>query len=363
MFMRVIQRICMIAAAQCLCVVIVHADITPVYRGVNLSGAEFGGCTKAVTYGTKYIYPTTKIFDTFLALGMNTFRLPFCWERLQPSANGALDSAELGRLDSAVNYATGKGAYIVLDPHNYASYWGSKLGSDSDNAAFANFWQKLAAHYKGNDRVIFGLMNEPHGLSGEAWLGAANAAIAAIRKQNANNLILVPGVAWSGAHSWSSTSYGTANAVTMLNVKDAANNYAYEMHQYLDSNSSGTHTECVSADIGAKRVAKATEWLQQNNRRGFLGEFGAANNSVCREALHNMLDSITQNADVWIGWTYWSAGAWLGNYMFALPLAPTGATSQLDVLKKFLGQGSACGDGSAACAPPSPPAGLTSQAR
>lgn len=360
MFTRMIVKFCMILMVQSLCAVIVHAATTSNYRGVNLSGAEFGGCAKTAAYGTKYIYPSTQVFDTFLALGMNTFRLPFCWERLQPSANGPLDSAELGRLDSAVRYATGKGAYIVLDPHNYAAYWGKVLSSDSDSAAFADLWQKLAAQYKSNDHVIFGLMNEPHGLSSESWLNAANAAIAAIRKQQANNLILVPGTAWTGAHSWSSTSYGTPNAVTMLNVKDPANNYAYEMHQYLDSDSSGTHADCVSADIGAQRIAKATDWLKQNNRRGFLGEFGAANNAVCNDALNNLLAAVNQDAKVWIGWTYWSAGAWLGNYMFALPLKDTGTTSQLDILKKYLS--SACSSTNP-CAPPNPPSNIIPQSQ
>lgn len=359
MFTRIIKTILIILTLQLSWVAIVHAATTPTYRGVNLSGAEFAGCTKPAAYGTKYIYPNAQIFDTFIALGMNTFRLPFCWERLQPTANGPLDSAELGRLDTAVRYATGKGAYVVLDPHNYATYWGKPLVSDSDNASFADFWQKLAAQYKNNDHVIFGLMNEPHGISSESWVKTANTAIAAIRQQQANNLILVPGTAWTGAHSWLGGSYGTANAVSLLNVQDSANNYAYDMHQYLDTDSSGTHTDCVNADIGAKRLLNATQWLQQNNRRGFLGEFGAANNSVCIDALNNLLASLAQNSNVWIGWTYWSAGAWLGNYMYALPLKDT--SPQLDVLKKYLSTAACSKDNP--CAPVNPPTNLKSEPR
>ena len=50
------------------------------------------------------------------------------------------------------------------------------------------------------------------------------------------------------------------------------------MHQYLDSDGSGTSPTCVSSTIGAERLQDATQWLQQNNLKGFLGEIGAGSN-------------------------------------------------------------------------------------
>lgn len=52
-----------------------------------------------------------------------------------------------------------------------------------------------------------------------------------------------------------------------------------EMHQYLDSDGSGTSATCVSNTIGAERLQDATNWLQANNLKGFLGELGAGSNS------------------------------------------------------------------------------------
>src|SRR5215218_8859205 len=91
--------------------------------GVNLSGAEFGyssvTATNRGTYGTHYTYPTHGEVDYFVSKGLNTFRLPFTWERLQPTLNSALNPTELARVDDFVNYATGKGATVILDPHNF----------------------------------------------------------------------------------------------------------------------------------------------------------------------------------------------------------------------------------------------------
>jgi endoglucanase len=53
-----------------------------------------------------------------------------------------------------------------------------------------------------------------------------------------------------------------------------------EMHQYLDSDHSGTSPTCVSATAGAERIAEATAWLKQYGFKGFLGEIGAGSNGV-----------------------------------------------------------------------------------
>ena len=293
--------------------------------GVDLAGAEFGAGALPGTYGTDYIYPNAGEIDYFMGKGLGIFRVAFLWERLQPSLGGALDSTELARLDTLVNDATGKHAAVLLDPHNYARYQGNVIGTAQlSDAHFADFWRRLATHYAGNPRVLLGLMNEPHDMPTENWLAAANAAIAAIRDAGATNLILVPGNAWTGAWSWSQTFYGTANAVVMLGVVDPMNNYAYEVHQYLDSDGSGTHAECVSTTIGAERLAGFTKWLRDHGRRGFLGEFAGANNSTCQAAVAGLLGHIDANRDVWIGWSWWAGGPWWGGYMFTLE--PTSGT-------------------------------------
>lgn len=51
--------------------------------GVNLAGAEFGGNSIPGVFGTDYIYPLEEEVDYFVGKGMNVFRIPFRWERLQ----------------------------------------------------------------------------------------------------------------------------------------------------------------------------------------------------------------------------------------------------------------------------------------
>ena len=161
--------------------------------GVNLAGAEFGTSVPGV-FGTDYTYPTHAEIDYLASKGMGVIRLPFLWERLQRAELGPLDAAELGRLDDIVNYATGKGLKIEIEPHNYGYGFGALIGSaQTPNSSLADLWGKLALHYTSNTDVIFGLMNEPHDQSASQWLSSANAAIAAIRSAGATQQILVPG--------------------------------------------------------------------------------------------------------------------------------------------------------------------------
>ena len=100
------------------------------YTGVTLAGAEFGENNLPGIYNTHYTYPTHGEIDYFTGKGMNTFRVAFRWERIQQAQFAVFDATEAARLDDVVNYATGRGAYVLLDPHNYARYFGGIVGRD-----------------------------------------------------------------------------------------------------------------------------------------------------------------------------------------------------------------------------------------
>ncbi len=304
------------------------------YAGVNLAGAEFGEGALPGTHETNYIYPTRGEVDHFFARGLRTIRLPFRWERLQPNLSAPFAAAEQARLDELVKYITGKGGYVILDPHNYARYRGATVGSAQVPVKhFGDFWKRLATRYRGNGRVILSLMNEPHDMPTEQWLTAANAAIAAIRKAKAKNLILVPGNAWTGAHSWQDSWYGTPNGTVMPRVKDPLNKFAFEVHQYMDSDSSGTSTSCAGASAALAGVARMTEWLRARKYKGFLGEIGAAASDDCLRGLDNILGHLDGNTDVWLGWTYWAAGPWWGDYPFSVEPVGGQDRPQMQVLR------------------------------
>jgi aryl-phospho-beta-D-glucosidase BglC (GH1 family) len=284
--------------------------------GVNLSGAEFGDNFTGV-YGVDYVYPSHADVDYFASKGLDVIRLPFIWERLQHTEFGPLNATELGRLDDVVNYATSKGLKVVFDVQDFGYGFNNLIGSaGTPNSAFADFWGKLAAHFKTNSNVIFGLMNEPHDQSASAWLASANSAIAAIRGAGATQEILVPGSYWDGAWTWTTTDNA---AVIGTGVQDPLHNYAFEVHQYLDPDGGGELPGTSSTTLGVERLTAITQWAESTGNHLFLGEVGVSTDATSLTALNLMLDYMGQHSGVWQGVTYWSGGSsWPPDYMFSI---------------------------------------------
>jgi endoglucanase len=340
-----------------------HAVIR--WTGVNLSGAEFGNIPtpgNLGTYGTNYTYPNVNEVNYFKGKGMNVFRLPFRWERMQHNQFDALDATELSRMDTFVTAATAAGTTVIIDPHNFQRYYPDPnnfqqstqglVGGAVPNSALVDFWTKLADHYKNNGRVIFNLMNEPTTLPTEQLVNTTNQVIAGIRSTGATNILHVPGNAYTGAWAWNQNWYGTANATAMLNVVDPAQNMVFEAHQYFDYNGSGSidansaHAQigndnnANNTNIGVERLTDFTNWLETNHLRGFLGEFALPNDRfgtgskttgstvnrprVADETLQAMMNYMNLHAGVWEGWDWWGGGPWWNQSSYMFGLEPTG---------------------------------------
>lgn len=225
-------------------------------------------------------------------------------------------------------------AFCFLD----ARYRGQLLGSQIPAAALADLWTKIANHYRNRQNIWFGLMNEPHGIDTQIWFNVAQDAINAIRQTGSTNTITVPGNCFSGAHSWvkGQCDQGVPNGVAALGIKDPANNVVFEMHQYLDVDMSGTHTECTQD--GPALMQDAANWLRQNGKKAFLGEIGVAANDRCMRHLDNTLSFMDRNSDVFVGYAAWAAGSAWGNYMYTLEPGPGMVDKpQISVLAKHRG--------------------------
>jgi endoglucanase len=314
------------------------------FVGTSLSGAEWNVNTGGVTRGGYHVYPDSHFvpgYDspaTLAKAGMTIFRFPIDWENVQPALNQPFDTAEFQKVETTVSDLTALGAVVLIDLHNYARYDGSTVGSAQvPDAAFADFWSRMAQAYANDPLVAFDLMNEPHDLPTEQWAGAANAAIAAIRAAGAKNLVFVEGNGWTGAESWPSNWYGTPDATVMLTITDPADNYVFEAHQYLDPQSTGGSDTCAGATIGSERMQPFTDWLRQNHRRGFLGEFNGGANATCFAALTDLLDYLDANADVYIGWTFWASGPEWGSSSRVLEPGRADYGQYMQVLAPHLG--------------------------
>jgi hypothetical protein len=143
-------------------------------RGINLAGAEFAADNTHLpgTYSTDYSYDSSAALAQVATRGHKLIRVPFRWERIQPTRNAALNTAELGRLTTFVSDAAAAGMQCILDVHNYARFippGGADLvlGDTLAVGDLVDLWTRLSTAFKGNAGVYaYGLMNEPHDLPG-----------------------------------------------------------------------------------------------------------------------------------------------------------------------------------------------------
>jgi endoglucanase len=304
--------------------------------GVNLAGAEFG--RNRGIYGTDYIYPNAAELDYYHSRGVDLIRLPFTWERMQPTLGQGLDPAELNRMIAFLDAAAQRGMSVAIDLHNFGRYDGHPIGSASVSiAAFQDFWTRLADAIGGHPAIWgFGLMNEPHDMgSAQVWPAAAQAAIDGIRSVGATEAIVVAGDGWGGAHSWMALNGN-------LILDDPANNLIYEAHVYFDSGNQGTYDHSYDLEgaypmIGVDRVQPFLDWLQQNNLRGFIGEYGVPDNDPrWLTVLENFLGELGEND---IASAYWAGGPWWGNYPLAIEPRHGIDRPQMDVLEDYVAFG------------------------
>jgi len=311
--------------------------------GVNLAGAEFGQNFPG-TEGLDYAYPTSTELDYYKNKGLTLIRIPFAWERMQPTLNGPLSSTEVGFMTNFLNAADARGMSVILDVHNYGRYG---IGSFSDFtshgniigsiqvpvSAFANLWSQLASQFKGHPSLMgYDIMNEPHDMGGAGiWPIAAQAAVNAIRTVDASHTIFVEGDGWAGAWSWM-----TYNA--NLNINDSSGNLVYEAHQYFDSDSSGTYTSSYTSEgayptVGVDRLQPFASWLTQHNKKGWVGEYGVPNNdSRWLTVLNNFIGALKSNG-IW--GTYWAGGPWWGSYPLSCEPSSGQDAVQMGVLKNY----------------------------
>jgi len=306
--------------------------------GVNLAGAEFGDVFPG-KFGEHYTYPNAEELDYFKNKGLRLIRLPFRWERIQPTLNESLDAAELSRMKSFVSAAEERGILVLLDMHNYArrSFKGTSYvigGSSLTTEHVTDVWSKIAEEFKSYNNIWgYGLMNEPHDMPGSStWFNIAQALIDKIRVVDTKTTIVVGGDSFSSAARWLLASDN------LKNLKDPSDNLIFEAHIYFDNDHSGKYAKGYDAEActpttGVERAKPFVEWLNANGLRGFIGEYGVPDNDPrWLETLDNMLKYLKDNC---VNGTYWAAGPWWPTYAMSVEPKDGIDRPQLSTLLKY----------------------------
>lgn len=352
------------------------------FAGINLSGLEFGKVIDPVVIPNLSIadsqlpYSDLSDMQSFIQKGINTVRVPLSWGYLQ------LDGPGVGEINESyyANYVrpllqtlTHAKVNTIVDLHAYMRY--SKFGEHysgcgaegpcpdgtlvTDEKAWQSVWSKLLARIQKDVDIdqrylMLDLVNEPVGVPDDSVFTIQTSLIKMLRTQGFTGYILVEGNAWTGLHSWTNAKWTGQNGQTWTNstlfsranfAKAGITDLSHvliNVHQYLDSDYSGTHQNCLTdlnttGDNGFNLTA-FTNYLQENQLQAIVTEFGTGEDRASCAAplkafMQYMQDNSSKNKDYgFAGWTIWSTGHGWGNYN--LRVKPD--SYQMDVLSEFV---------------------------
>lgn len=269
--------------------------------------------------------------------------MPITMPRLQPTPFAPLDPAvrpdhelpngyegwpagsqtNLLPMQRAIDTAFAHGIRILIDPHDFGYAYDSRTGANrligvdaEGTAIFVDWWTRMATKFQNYPNVVFGLMNEPNAQTAAQWRAGAVAAINAIAAVTTAQVVTIPGTSYTGAQSWVSSGNGAAwHAYTPPRGLTCY----FEMHEYLDSDDSGTHTTC-QAGKGSTCLQAATSWLAAEGKQAILGECGWSTDPSCPPEGTAIMRHMSSNASQWKGCTYWLGGSHLfyGSYKYTV---------------------------------------------
>lgn len=351
------------------------------FVGINLSGLEFGKVPAPAVIPNlsqqDASQPTSDLADTraFLEAGMNTVRVPLHWGYLQPggAGQGPLDVEYFNAyLKPLLETLTTAKVNAIVDLHAYMRY--SRFGKEyagcsgqgpcpdgtliTDPAVYQQVWSQLYALIKQDKHIdqaylLFDLVNEPVGVPNDAVFTIQASVIKRLRQDGFTGYVLVEGNSWTGLHSWfapwrndkgelvSNASLFTRSHFVETGITDLSK-VLINVHQYLDSDYSGTHDSCLTdltttGEQGFNLDAFVT-YLKDNQLKAIVTEFGVGREaSSCGPALTKFLDYLSANAAQdknygFVGWTLWSTGHGWGDY----PLRVTPTSYVMQISKPYL---------------------------
>ncbi|WP_373018212.1 glycoside hydrolase family 5 protein [Thiomicrorhabdus sp.] len=289
-------------------------------RGIN-----FGNMLEAPREGDWGVRVEPRFIDLVDGL-FSTVRLPVRWSNhASKEAQATIDSSFFERVENVVDELLSRNLYVILNMHHYSQLFGQELhinefGVDSDvvEERFLNMWRQIAYRFRNkSDKLLFELLNEPHGsLNAEKWNVLSAKALKIVRETNPDRIVMI-----------GPTYYNNVRDLPKLKVPKDQNiivtihNYSpfFFTHQgvtYLPMDMP-TGVTCCNESQKKEIVGQlnfAMLWSQEHGYPLYLGEFGTYNKADM-QSRENYASFVREELEKrGIGWAYWELAASFGLY-------------------------------------------------
>lgn len=241
-----------------------QATVNAMGIGINL------GNTLDAPYEGDWALAAQKSFlEDFASAGFNHVRIPVTWDKhTAASAPYSVDSAFMDRVEQVVEWALAEGGFVMLNAHHES--W---LKEDADNAAlqerFDSIWRQVAGRFKNkSSRLIFEILNEPHGMTQSQSDETNSRILEIIRQTNPTRLVIFAG-----------NDYSSADRLMLAEIPDddyiIANFHSYDPWPFAGQCTRRWGSDADLAELGGI-YDRVKSWSEENGVAVMVNEFGSA---------------------------------------------------------------------------------------
>lgn len=194
-------------------------------------------------------------------------------------ADGKLSPDWLATLDTMVKAALDQGLTVILDEHDWLL-----CGKDAATCKIKlhAFWSQIAPRYKNApSRVIFELLNEPHGaITDDVWNEMLAETLALVRASNPNRNIVIGAGHWNGLESLATLKLPESDRhiITTFHYYHPMT-FTHQGAPWVDPNITALSNIPWGSDADFALLNKEFDivksWSAAHDRPIYLGEFGA----------------------------------------------------------------------------------------
>jgi len=206
-------------------------------------------------------------FDLYKTAGFQCIRIPVRWDNYTgKTAPYKIDDYWLNRIEQVAEWGLSRGFFIVINTHH--EEWIKSSYTEANKARFDSIWSQIAKRFQNKtDRLIFEIINEPHGLTKAQNDDLHARVLSIIRKTNPKRLVIFQG------HNWG----GSDELITAAIPKDSFLIGSFHSYDPYLFGLEGQGTWGTSADYAQleSKFKKVSDWSIANKIPVFLGEFGS----------------------------------------------------------------------------------------
>ncbi|MGF7138192.1 cellulase family glycosylhydrolase [Roseimarinus sediminis] len=139
-------------------------------------------------------------FDMYRDAGFDVVRIPVRWDQhMGNSAPYQIDESWMLRVEQLADWALERGLFVIINAH-HDDWIKSNYSSQVMRDRFDSLWSQVAVHFKDkSERLLFEILNEPHGLTKAQNDEMHQRVLSIIRASNPSRLVIFQGHNWGGS--------------------------------------------------------------------------------------------------------------------------------------------------------------------